>query len=64
MQKLKEKKVGLNWKVNKPIKNELMEVSKGAEKISATPGINKFKEKFGNIIDIAEIELPGEKKKK
>ncbi|MEO0276380.1 MAG: GxxExxY protein [candidate division WOR-3 bacterium] len=54
----------LNWKVNKAIKNKLLEGFRETEEISVTPDIDKFKEQYGDIIDLVEIEVPVEKKRK
>jgi len=53
----------LNWKVNKPIKNVLLEEFERKEEKEIEPPLEKFK-KFKDIVDIIEISVPVEKKKK
>lgn len=54
----------LNWKINKAIKNTLIEKFEKPQEIPVTLDIDKFKQQYGDIIDFVEIEIPVEKKKK
>ncbi|MEO0254758.1 MAG: GxxExxY protein [candidate division WOR-3 bacterium] len=54
----------LNWKTYDAIKDKLLEGFQEADKISVTLDIDKFKEQYGDIIDLVEIEVPVEKKRK
>jgi len=53
----------LNWKINKPIKNVLLEEFEKKEEKEIEPPVEKFKE-FKDIVEIVEISLPKEKKRK
>jgi GxxExxY protein len=53
----------LNWKVNKQIRNVLLEEFERKEGREIEPPLEKFKE-FKDIVDIVEIAVPTEKKKK
>ena len=53
----------LNWKINKPIKNVLLEEFEKKEQKEVEPPVEKFKE-FKDIVEIVEISLPIEKKRK
>ncbi|MEO0262528.1 MAG: GxxExxY protein [candidate division WOR-3 bacterium] len=58
--------VVLNWRLNKPIRNKLLEGFKEPERISFVlePEIEKFSIEYKDIIDLIEIEVPVEKKRK
>ncbi|MEN3046973.1 MAG: GxxExxY protein [Candidatus Hydrothermales bacterium] len=53
----------LNWRLNKAIKNVLLEGFEKTEEIQITPNLEKF-EKYKDVIEIVEIEVPVEKKRR